>query len=138
MRTGAQYIEGLRKRNHVVWNLGKRVDNVVEYPAVRPMIDTIAVTFDLALIPENEELLTATSHISGKKINRFAHVFKSVDDLLMRQEEIRFLQGMLGSCLARCGTLGAINTLYGMTYEIDLKHGTNYHQRALEYIKHVE
>lgn len=138
MRTGAQYREGLRKKKHVVWNLGRRIDNVVDYPALRPMIDTIAATFDLALIPENEELLTATSHITGKKINRFAHVFKSVDDLLTRQREIRFLMGMLGSCVARCGTLGAINTLYGMTWETDRKHGTKYHQRALEYIKHIE
>lgn len=138
MRTGAAYIEGLRKKKPVVWNLGKRVDNIVDYPAVRPMLDTIAATFDLALIPENEELLTATSHLTGKKINRFDHVFMSVDDLLKRQVEIRFLQGMLGSCLARCGTLGAINTMYGITYELDQQYGTKYHQRALDFIKNVE
>lgn len=138
MRTGAQYIEGLRKKKHVVWNLGKRLDNVVDYPVLRPMFDTIAATFDLALVPENEELLTATSHLTGERVNRFAHIFMSVDDLLKRQQEIRFVQGMMGSCVARCGTLGAINTLYGITYETDQKHGTNYHPRALEYLKHVE
>lgn len=48
MMTGAQYIESLRKLRTEVYFMGKRVDSVVDHPAMRPHINSAAVTYDLA------------------------------------------------------------------------------------------
>ena len=42
------------------------------------------MTYDLAQEPEYEELMTATSHLTGKKINRFAHIHQSTEDLVKK------------------------------------------------------
>jgi GT2 family glycosyltransferase len=53
----------------------------------------IALTFDLARDPEWEPLITATSHLTGKKISRFTHIHQSPQDLLTRRELFRSVGG---------------------------------------------
>ncbi len=40
-----------------------------------------------------------------------------------------------GTCFQRCVGMDALNSLHSTTFEIDEKHGTNYHQRLLDFIK---
>lgn len=138
MRSGADYIESLKKTKPVVYHLGKRVDNVLEHPLLRWPIKAIARTYDLALDPRYSGILTTTSPLTGEKIERWNHVFGSTDDLVARQKQMRFLQHRLGSCALRCTGLGAINGLYSTTYDMDQKLGTDYHKRFLEFLKRVQ
>ncbi|MCG6533862.1 MAG: 4-hydroxybutyryl-CoA dehydratase, partial [Syntrophales bacterium LBB04] len=71
IRTKEDYIKSLRDQRLVVYYNGQRVDDVTAHPAFIPHINSAAKTYELALRPENEELMTATSHLTGKKINRF-------------------------------------------------------------------
>ena len=80
------------------------------------------------------EIATATSHLTGKTINRFAHIYQTQDDLLKKQQMIRVLGQMAGGCIQRCMGCDAINALYVTTYEIDQKHGTCYHERFKKYL----
>ncbi|HBJ75069.1 MAG TPA: hypothetical protein DDY86_06080, partial [Syntrophaceae bacterium] len=41
--------------------------------------------------PENERLMTATSHLTGEKINRFTHIHQSKEDLHNKQDMTRML-----------------------------------------------
>jgi 4-hydroxybutyryl-CoA dehydratase/vinylacetyl-CoA-Delta-isomerase len=77
MMTAQQYEESLRKLNLVVYMFGERVKNVVDDPIIRPSMNAVAKTYDLAHRPEHEDILTATSHITGNKINRFTHIHQS-------------------------------------------------------------
>ena len=43
-----------------------------------------------------------------------------------------------GTCFQRCVGMDALNSLHSVTYEIDEKHGTNYHQRLLDFIKMIQ
>ena len=43
-----------------------------------------------------------------------------------------------GTCFQRCVGMDAMNALHSTTFEIDEKHGTDYHKRFLEFVKMVQ
>lgn len=61
LMTGEQYIESMRKLNLQVYMFGKKIDNVVDDPILRPSLNSVRMTYDLAQMPEYEDLMTATS-----------------------------------------------------------------------------
>ena len=81
MMTSAEYIESLRKLNTKVYMFEEKIDNWVDHPIIKPSISCVAMTYSLTQNPEYEELMTATSHLTGKKINRFTHIHQSTEDL---------------------------------------------------------
>ena len=74
MMTKDQYIESLRKLKLNLYMFGEKVENPVDNPVIRPSLNSFAATYELAEDPQYEDLMTATSHITGKKINRFTHM----------------------------------------------------------------
>ncbi len=50
------------------------------HPAFIPHINAAAKTYEMALAPEFEDLATATSHLTGNRINRFTHIHQTVED----------------------------------------------------------
>jgi 4-hydroxybutyryl-CoA dehydratase / vinylacetyl-CoA-Delta-isomerase len=138
MKTPQEYIESLRKLNLVVYMFGKKIDNVVDDPIIRPSLNAVAITYSLALNPKYEDIMTATSHITGKKINRFTHIHQSVDDLVRKSKMGRLVGSLTGCCFQRCVGMDALNALSMTTYDIDKKHGTGYNKRFLKYLEYVQ
>jgi len=138
MKTPQEYIDSLRKLDLVVYMFGKRVENVVDDPIIRPSMNAVALTYALAMKPEYEEIMTATSHITGKKINRFTHIHRSVDDLVRKSKMGRLLGSLTGCCFQRCVGMDALNALSMTTFDIDAKHGTEYNRRFLAYLEYVQ
>jgi 4-hydroxybutyryl-CoA dehydratase/vinylacetyl-CoA-Delta-isomerase len=136
IRNGQEYIQSLRGRNLKVYLFGELVKEPVDHPMIRPSINAVAATYDLAV--ENPELATAYSSISGKHVNRFLHVTESIDDVVLQNKMQRRLGQITGTCFQRCVGMDAINSLFSVTYEIDEKYGTNYQQRLLDFIKYVQ
>lgn len=138
MMTGEQYIESLRKLNTKVYMFGERIENWVDHPIIRPSINCVAATYDLAQDPEYAELMTATSHMTGEKINRFGHIHQSTDDLVKKVKMQRLCGQKTASCFQRCVGMDAFNAVYSTTYEIDEKYGTDYHQRFKKFLLMVQ
>ncbi|HHW04075.1 MAG TPA: 4-hydroxybutyryl-CoA dehydratase [Thermoanaerobacterales bacterium] len=138
MKNREQYIESLKNLKTQVYYFGKRIDNIIEHPSFKPHINSAALTYELANMPEYEELLTATSHLTGKKINRFTHIHQSTEDLVKKVKALRLLGQKTGACFQRCVGWDALNATYTVTYEMDQKYGTDYHKRFLEYLKFVQ
>ncbi|WP_028316491.1 4-hydroxyphenylacetate 3-hydroxylase family protein [Desulfatibacillum aliphaticivorans] len=138
MMTGEQYEASLRKLNLQVYQFGKKVENVVDDPIIRPSMNAVKLTYELAHQPEYEDLMTATSHISGKKINRFTHIHQSTDDLVKKTKMGRLLGSLTGCCFQRCVGMDAMNALSIVTYDIDQKLGTEYNKRFLKYLAYVQ
>ncbi|MBW2368736.1 MAG: 4-hydroxyphenylacetate 3-hydroxylase family protein [Deltaproteobacteria bacterium] len=136
--TAAQYEKSLRKLNFEVYMFGKRVENVVDDPIIRPSMLAVAKTYKLAHVPEYEGIMTATSHITGKKINRFTHIHQNIDDLLKKSKMGRLLGRKTGCCFQRCVGMDALNALSIVTYNMDQKHGTGYNRRFLAYLEYVQ
>ena len=133
-----QYEESLRRLNLAVYMFGKRIENVVDDPILRPSMNAVALTYDYAHDPQYEDLLTAVSHLSGKKINRFCHIHQSVSDLVKKSKMGRLLGSHTGCCFQRCVGMDALNALSIVTYDIDRKHGTDYNKRFLKYLAYVQ
>lgn len=141
MKTAEEYIESLRKLNPELYLFGERVSNLVDNPIIRPSINSVAATYELAeedKFPEHQEIMTAISHLSGKKINRFTHIHRSTNDLVKKSKMGRGLGAYTGSCFQRCVGMDTLNTLSIVTYDIDKKHDTNYNERFLDYLKYVQ
>lgn len=81
LMTGKEYIESLRKLNTRVYMFGEKIDNWVDHPMIRPSINCLAVTYDLALDPQYADLMTAKSNLTGETVNRFSHLHQSTEDL---------------------------------------------------------
>ncbi|MDO9679613.1 MAG: 4-hydroxyphenylacetate 3-hydroxylase family protein [Bacteroidales bacterium] len=138
MMTKEQYIESLRKMNLKVYLMGELVDNPVDHPMILPSMNSVAMTYELAEKPEYRELMTATSNLTGKTINRFCHLHQSTDDLVKKVKMQRLLGQKTAACFQRCVGMDAFNAIYSTTYEIDKKHGTEYHKRFTDYLKFVQ
>ena len=140
MKTGQDYIESLRKRNIKVYVKGQLLESskVVDHPFIRGHVASAALTYDLAHDPMYEDLMTVKSHLDGKTINRFTHIHQSTDDLLKKVKMLRMIAQKTGSCYQRCVGFDALNSLYTVTYEMDAKLGTSYHQRLTDYLKNVQ
>jgi 4-hydroxybutyryl-CoA dehydratase/vinylacetyl-CoA-Delta-isomerase len=138
MKTAKQFIDSLRDMNHEIYLFGERVKSPVDHPIIRPTVNCVAATYELAHQPNYESLLTATSHLTGKKINRFCHIHQSLDDLVNKSKMGRALGAYTGSCFQRCVGMDALNALSMVTYDIDEKYGTEYNKRFLQYLEYVQ
>jgi 4-hydroxybutyryl-CoA dehydratase/vinylacetyl-CoA-Delta-isomerase len=138
MKTAKQYIDSIRDMNHEIYLFGQRVKSPVDHPIIRPTVNCVAATYELAHKPNYESLLTATSHLTGKKINRFCHIHQSLDDLVDKSKMGRALGAYTGSCFQRCVGMDTLNALSMVTYDTDQKYGTLYNKRFLDYLKYVQ
>ena len=138
MKMPQTYIESLRKLNRIVYMFGNKVENVVDNPIIRPSLNAVAMTYSLAFKPKYEDIMTATSHITGKKINRFTHIHHSIDDLVKKSKMGRLMGTVTGCCFQRCVGMDALNALSIVTYDIDAKYKTKYNKRFLQYLEYVQ
>ena len=138
MMTGKEYIESLRALNPEVYFFGQKIKSIVDEPMFQPHIHAAAMTYELAHDPEHAEIMTATSHMTGEKINRFTHVHQNIDDLVKKMRMMRLLGQKTGTCFQRCVGLDGLNGVYVTTYDIDQKYGTNYHERFKKYLLEVQ
>lgn len=137
--TGEDYIKSLRGRGLRVFLFGELVDEPVDHPVIRPSINAVAETYDLAL--REPELATAVSPLTGECVNRFLHIAGSAADLVMQNKMQRKLGQLTGTCFQRCVGMDAFNALHSVTYEIDERYGTDgprYHERLKAFLTGVQ
>ena len=132
LESGDDYIESLRGRNLRVYLFGELVEEPVDHPMIRPSINAVAETYDLAI--REPEIATVESSLTAERVNRFLHIAQSPDDLVAQNLMQRKLGQNTGTCFQRCVGMDAFNSLYSVTYEIDAKHGTRYHERLKAFL----
>ena len=138
IKTGQQYEDSLRELNFKVYVQGELVENPVDHPIIRPSMNSVKMTYELANDPQYEDLMTATSHLSGEKVNRFCHLHQSAEDLVKKVKMQRLLGQKTAACFQRCVGMDAINAVDSTTFEMDKKLGTNYHQRFIQFLSKMQ
>ena len=138
MMTAKEYIDSLRELKTRVYMFGEKIENWVDHPMIRPSINCVAMTYALAQDPQYEDLMTATSSLTGKKINRFTHLHQSSEDLVKKVKMQRLLGQKTASCFQRCVGMDAFNAVFSTTYETDEKYGTNYHENFKKFLTMVQ
>ncbi|HMK64924.1 MAG TPA: 4-hydroxyphenylacetate 3-hydroxylase N-terminal domain-containing protein, partial [Thermodesulfobacteriota bacterium] len=134
MRTKEQYIQGLKRMKRNLYCDGRLIDRDDELQVA--CLNTIATTFDEAARPENQELMTAISHLTGERINRFTHIHQNTDDLHKKQDMTRMLCQKVGGCIQRCMGIDATNAVYNVSYEADKQNNgaTQYHENFKKWL----
>ncbi len=138
IKTKEDYLKSLKDLGHTVYYKGELVSDVSDHLSFAPHINSAAKTYEMALQPEFADLLTTTSHLTGKTISRFTHIHQSVDDLIKKVQMLRLIAHETGSCFQRCVGFDGLNATYMTTFEIDEKNGTSYHKRFVDYLKYIQ
>lgn len=134
LMTGEQYIESIRNIKMEIYMFGKKIDNAVEDLILRPSLNSVRMTYDLAQKPEYQDLMTVISPETGKRINRFTHIHRSTEDLKNKVKMQRLLGQQTAACFQRCVGMDAFNAVYSTTFEVDKKYGTAYHENFKKFM----
>ena len=129
---GKSYIKSIRNRNLNVYLFGNKIKEPVDHDMIRPSINAIAKTYDLAV--SDPELASVISPFTGERISRFLHICRSSKDLVLQNKMQRKLGQLTGTCFQRCVGMDAFNSLYSVTFEMDERNGTNYHQKLISFL----
>ncbi|WP_010236486.1 4-hydroxyphenylacetate 3-hydroxylase family protein [Clostridium arbusti] len=138
LMTGEEYVESLRKLKLNIYMMGKKIDNPIDDPILRPSLNSVKMTYDLAQIPEYENLMTTTSMLTGEKINRFTNLHKNTEDLVNKVKMQRLLGQKTAACFQRCVGMDSFNAVYSTTYEIDQEYHTNYFENFKKFLIYVQ
>ncbi|TGE38973.1 4-hydroxybutyryl-CoA dehydratase [Desulfosporosinus fructosivorans] len=138
MKTAEQYEVSLRGLNFKVYLQGELVENPVDHPIIRPSMNSVKMTYKLAEEPQYANLMTATSNLTGKTVNRFCHLHQSTDDLVKKVKMQRLLGQKTAACFQRCVGMDAINAVDSVTFEMDKKLGTTYHKRFTKFLLQMQ
>jgi len=127
INNGKDYIDSLKDRNLNVYLFGEKVIEPVDHDMIRPSINAVAQTYDLAI--SNPDLASVISPFTGERISRFLHICTSVEDLVNQNKMQRKLGQLTGTCFQRCVGMDAFNSLYSTTFEMDEQYNTDYHKK---------
>ena len=126
------YIKSISDRNLKIYLMGKLVEDPLSHPIIRPSIEAMAETYELAV--NEPELGSVKSPYTGENINRFLHIAESNEDLYLQNKMQRKLGQLTGTCFQRCVGMDAFNALHSVTFEIDEKYSTKYHQNFINFL----
>ena len=130
--TGEDYINSLRGRDLKIYLFGELVEDYVVHPMIRPSINAVAETYDLAV--REPELASVISPFTGERISRFLNICSSAEELVLQNKMQRKLGQNTGTCFQRCVGMDAFNALYSVTFEMDETHNTPYHDRLKAFL----
>ena len=100
IRTGKEYINGLKDRPRDVWLNGERIKDVTEHPALRNGVRSVAALYDMQHDPTLREEMTFASPTTGEPVGLSFLIPKTIDDLVRRREM------MTRWAWASCGMMG--------------------------------
>ncbi|GAP34728.1 4-hydroxyphenylacetate 3-hydroxylase family protein [Piscinibacter sakaiensis] len=137
--SAADYRESLRRYRPTVYVDGRRVESVADEPALRPGVQALGVSYDMAHDPALAPLMTAVqTRRGGRTVPRMLHVNESAGDLLNKLEAVRVLCQETG-CAQRYLAHDALNGLAQVCAAIDEARGGRTHRDRFDaYLDHVQ
>lgn len=139
VKTSEEYVNDIRRMNVRLFLNGKRIENLLDNPITRSVVDATAKIYELANDPQYEEIMTTKSHLlENEKISRANHPCKSKKDLELRLEMALLTAQALGTCNYRCPGNDAITALSSTTWEMDKQLGTSYYDRFNHFLRMVQ
>jgi 4-hydroxybutyryl-CoA dehydratase / vinylacetyl-CoA-Delta-isomerase len=137
MKTAQEFIESMYGRRRQVYVLGERVHEPADHPILRPSLNALAMTYDLAHDQLGRDLLVRPG-CSGRPVNSFTSLHRSQQDLVNKVKTLRLLGQQTGTCFQRCVGWDALNALESTTFDMDQSLGTGYHTCFLRYLDFVQ
>lgn len=138
LKTKEEYIESIRALKPTAYMFGERITNVVDNPRLRAGIEATAATYEVAQMDGYKDMLVTMSPLINEPVSRFTLPPSNIEDLVARVKVNRKLGNYVGTCHQRCTGLDCLSALSIVTYDIDKKHGTNYYNNFIEFLKYVQ
>ena len=138
LKTREEYIESIRQMNPTAYMFGEKITNVVDNPRLRAGIEATAVTYEMAEMEEHKKFMVTESPLINEPVNRFTLPPSSIEDLVARVKINRALANRVGTCHQRCTGLDCLSALAIVTYNVDQKHGTKYHENFNNFLKYMQ
>jgi 4-hydroxybutyryl-CoA dehydratase/vinylacetyl-CoA-Delta-isomerase len=138
LMTKDEYIESLRKMNPTAYMFGEKITDVVDNPRLRAGIEATGATYEVAHLDVTRDLAVTQSLLINEPVNRFTLPPSSIEDLVARVKLNRNVANWVGTCHQRCTGLDCLSTLSIVTYDVDQKYGTHYHDNFVEFLKNVQ
>lgn len=138
LMTPEQFEESLKPMRPRVYMNGKRIDNILENPNTRTVVESNKASYGWALDPKSKDVMSCYSPLIDDRVNRYTHVSTSIEDLVKKAEAGTFTAERLGTCIYRCVGYDAFHALAATTWEMDKDLGTEYHPRFIEFLKMVQ
>jgi len=134
-RTPEQFKASLRALRPNMYKRGKLIEDAVGDPATRRTIEGHAQIFEAGRDPRYQDLVTTTSHLTGKRVSRYLSIIRSAEDQIANSKMKRLMFQLTGTCTGgRCAGWAALNAMWSTTWDIDHDTGTNYHQRLTNWL----
>ncbi|MGP4063207.1 4-hydroxyphenylacetate 3-monooxygenase, oxygenase component [Halobacillus sp. H74] len=137
-KTGAQYIERLKKAKNNVYIAGERVEDPTTHPAFKNVIQSMAKLYDKQY--EKPDKMLYTSKKTGDQVGMTFYQPETVEDLIKRREAIqewaRLSGGMMGRSPdylnAEVMAMGVANDLFAEDDPMFAENAKNYYDYARE------
>jgi 4-hydroxyphenylacetate 3-monooxygenase oxygenase component len=88
-RSGAEFIEGLKRNPREVWIEGRRVDDVTADPVFRRPVQSIAQLYDLQVAPEHRDTMTYVCEDSNEPAGSSFIMPRDNADLAKRRQSMK-------------------------------------------------
>ncbi len=131
IKNGAQYREDMKRLRPSIYMMGQKVENYQEDPRFKSSFNLVALNHDMCFADDYKDLAVAYEPLVDQEVRRFTHK-------LQRTQEDSVLKAKLTRKVTRhhiCGWCmsNSLCILWALTYDIDQKYGTEYHQRFKEF-----
>jgi len=138
VRTGAQFIEGLRARPRDVWVRGERVADVASHPAFAGAVQELARLYDMQHDPALRDVLTYTVEETGNRAGTAFMPSFSQADLAKHREAYRlWAQANFGLMGRSPDFMNATVLAFFEAQDLLAEGGKQFAENAANYYRHV-
>lgn len=135
IKTKKEYLRSLKELKPNMYKFGKLIEDVTTDPVTKRAVESHARCYEAAGDPEYEEVFTTKSGITGEKIFRFNSLMSDQEAVIANAKMKRISYHLTGTCTAGlCVGWNAQNVMWAVTYDMDQKLDTGYHQRLKNWI----
>lgn len=135
LMTAREYRDSLRD-GRVVYLCGEQVTDVYAHPMLKTCIDTAAIDYEMAEMPEYRDLAVVELE-NGERISRYYSIPNNGDDLLKRHELMVEATRLGGGAMPFTHDI-ASDTLNAITITANLMGNTDYVERASAYRRFLQ
>ena len=139
LRERQDYLKSLKNLRPNVYKFGELIEDVTTHPATRRVVESHARALDAARDPELADVFTTKSLLTGNLIHRNNSIMHTAEDMMANSKFKRKMYNLTGTCTgALCAGWWGYHVLWSVTWDMDQKLGTDYHQRIRNWGKHFE
>ena len=137
LMSGDGYRESLRRYKPQVYVDGRKIESVVDEPALAPGVNGVALTYDYALREQFTKVMRAdVGAVGAREVNRMMGIPANSGDLLNKLEAVRLVCQETG-CAQRYLGGDALSAIWQSAHRLDAAKKTSYVPRIAAYLKHV-